>query len=110
MRLNLTNIVAGVTAALALVGGVITFDARYAKEEQVLLNLSDVKDEIISEMRREIVKNRTVMVDGMQRDADDLEYQMVQYQSRGEPVPRFMSDKYKQITRQIETLKNDTGN
>lgn len=101
------NIIATVTGALALIGAVIAFDARYAKEDQVVQSIVDIKDDIITEMRREVVKNRSVMIDNMQREADDIEYQMMQLESQSKPVPRFMSDKYKQITRQIETLKNE---
>jgi septation ring formation regulator EzrA len=45
------------------------------------------------------------MIAGMQRDADDIEFQMIEIEEAGEKVPRFLKEKHKQITRQIEDLK-----
>jgi hypothetical protein len=103
MELKPMNIVGGITAALALIGAIISFDARYTKVD----DLVKVKIEIIHEMRQEVVKNRTVMINAMQREADDLEYQMAELEKASQPVPRYMSDKFKHIQRQIEALKND---
>jgi len=69
--------------------------------------LVDIKNEIINEMRREVAKNRTVMIASMQRDADDLEFQMMEYEHKKQPAPRFIIEKHKQITRQIEELKKN---
>lgn len=107
MELKPMNIVAGITAVLGLIGGIIAFDSRYAKQEDFVNALSAVKTEIINEMRSEVVKNRSVMINAMQREADDLEYQMVELEKNNKPVPRYMSDKHKQILRQIEALKDD---
>ena len=107
MELKPMNIIGGVTAALALVGSIIAFDARYAKQEDFLQGLAEVKNEIINEMRREVVKNRTVMINAMQREADDLEYQMMELEKDNKDVPRYMSEKHKQILRQIEALRDD---
>lgn len=101
------SIVAGISAVLALVGGIIAFDSRYSKETDITEKLTNAKTEIISEMRREVVKNRSVMIAAMQREADDLEYQITRLERSGEPVPRYMSDKHKQILRQITTLRNE---
>ena len=101
MKSNLMNLVAGITAVLAMIGGIIAADARYTKEEDLQL----IKNEIINEMRREVTKNRAVMIASMQRDADDIEFQMFELEEKGEKVPRFLKEKHKQITRQIEDLK-----
>ena len=105
MDLNPMKIAAGITAALALIGSIIGFDARYAKQADIDSKLNNVKDQIINEMRTEIVRNRSVMISAMQREADDLEYQMMELQRHHKEVPRYMSDKHKQILRQIEALK-----
>ena len=110
MELKPLNIIGGVTAALALIGAIISFDARYAKQDDFLDTISAAKNEIVNEMRQEVVKNRTVMINAMQREADDLEYQMSELEKAGKSVPRYMSDKFKQIGRQIEELKNDKDN
>ena len=47
------------------------------------------------------------MIDAMQREADDLEYQMMELEKNKHKVPRYMSEKHRQILRQIEALKND---
>lgn len=95
------NIVAGITAVLAMIGGIIAADSRYTKHADLL----EIKDEIVNEMRREVTKNRAVMIAGMQRDADDIEFQMIEIEEEGAKVPRFLKEKHKQITRQIEDLK-----
>lgn len=108
------NIIAGITATLALFAGVIAFDGRYTKEddfttaiEEVKVLLEDAKTDIIDEMRMEVVKNRTVMIGTMQREADNLEWQMMELDSAEKPVPRYMTEKHNQIKRQIEALKDN---
>lgn len=105
MQLNIMNIVGGITAVLAVIGGVITFDTRYTKDD----DLQTVKNEIINEMRREVTKNRAVMIGSMQRDADDLEYKMLEFEQTNKPVPRYIVEKHKQIIRQIEELKKNVS-
>lgn len=119
---NLTNTVVGVTAALGLVAGVIGFDSRYLKKPDLVTtkieilaetdriytkadDLEAVKNEIINELRQEVSKNRAVMIASMQRTADDIEFQMMEHESDGTKVPRFLIEKHKQIIRQIEDLK-----
>jgi predicted sulfurtransferase len=95
------------TAVLGMIGAVFVFDDRYAKQANLTETLQGIKTEIISEMRSEIVKNRSAMISDMQREADDLEYEMAQYQKRGEEPPRYMIEKQKQILRDIEELKSE---
>ena len=97
------NIIGGTSAALALIAAILAADARYTKHD----DLVDIKNEIINEMRREVAKNRTVMIASMQRNADDLEFQMMDYEQQHKPTPRFIIEKHKQITRQIEELKKN---
>lgn len=96
---------AALTTILGMVAAVVVFDDRYAKESGLKENLNNIKTEIISEMRAEVAKNRSVMISDMQRDADDLEYEISQYEKRGEEPPRYKVDKRKQILRDIEELK-----
>jgi len=57
-------------------------------------------------MRREVSKNRAVMIASMQRSADDIEFQIMEHEQNGDKVPRFLIEKHKQITRQIEDLQD----
>ena len=103
MQINIMNLVGGITAVLALISAIIAADARYTKSD----DLQDVKKEIINEMRTEVTKNRTVMISSMQRDADDLEFMMMEYERKKQDVPRYIIEKHKQIIRQIEELKEN---
>ena len=94
-----------VTTISTIVGAFLAIDTRYAKATELRVDLNYAKNEIISEMRREVVKNRSVMIASMQREADELEYQMSVLEEAEKPVPRYMQDKFKQITRQIAELK-----
>jgi Mg2+ and Co2+ transporter CorA len=102
-KINITAIVAGITAVLGLFAGVIAFDSRYVKSD----DLENTKNEIVGEMRQEIVKNRSVMINSMQREADDLEFHISELESKKKKVPRYLQEKLKQITRQIQELKDD---
>ncbi len=122
IKLNLTNVVAGIVTALALVSGIIGFDSRYLNDDDlkaakiefmaetdkkytISADLEAVKTEIIDELRREVSKNRAVMIASMQRTADDVEFQMLEHEQDGTKVPRFLIEKHKQIIRQIEDLQ-----
>ena len=96
------NVVASTTAVVALISAIIAADARYTKVD----DLDKAKNEIIDEMRTEVTKNRKVMIATMQREADDLEFAMMEYEQEGKQPPRYMVEKFKQITRQIEELKD----
>ncbi len=95
------NAVVSAGAILAMISAVIAADARYTKFD----DLNDIKNEIINEMRREVTKNRAVMIGNMQRDADDLEYQMLEFERNEKSTPRYVIEKHKQIKRQIESLR-----
>jgi hypothetical protein len=100
-----------ITAILGMVAAVIVFDDRYAKEEGLTEQLAAMQTSIIAEMRTEVTKNRSAMISNMQRDADDLEYEMSQIERSGDQPPRHMIDKHKQILRDIEELKaGETSN
>lgn len=100
-KFNLMNIVAGIVTVLTMIGAVLAADARYTKQD----DLQAVKNEIINEMRTEISKNRAVMIGSMQRDADDLEFMMMEFEQDDKKVPRYIIEKHKQITRQIDELQ-----
>ena len=102
MKFNIMNLVAGVIAVLTMIAAVIGADARYIKSD----DLENAKNEIINEMRREVSKNRAVMIASMQRSADDIEFQIMEHEQNDQKVPRFLIEKHKQITRQIEDLQD----
>lgn len=90
-----------VAAILGMIAAVFVFDDRYEKASGIDAKLSTMQTTIISEMRNEVTINRTAMISNMQRDADDLEYEM----SLLDTPPRYMIEKHKQILRDIEELK-----
>ena len=123
MKFNVMNTVGSVVAALAMIAAVISFDARYLKDEDLSVakteflavtderytvadDLETTKNEIINELRTEVSKNRSVMIASMQRTADDIEFQMMEHEQNGTKVPRFLLEKHKQILRQIEDLQD----
>ena len=99
---SITAVIIGITMVISLFGGIIAFDSRYIKTA----DLESTKNEIIGEMRREVVKNRGVMIDTMQREADDIEFTMSELTRKKKEIPRYLLEKHKQIIRQIEELKN----
>ena len=101
MKFSIMNAVATGTAILAMVAAVIGADSRYVKSD----DLQQAKNEIINEMRYEVSKNRAVMIASMQRNADDIEFQIAEIEQEGNKAPRFLIEKHRQITRQIEDLK-----
>lgn len=101
MKFNIMNIIAAVGTVIAIIGAIFAADARYIKVDDLQL----MKTEIINEMRREVTKNRAVMIAGMQRDADDLEFIMMEHEQEGSKTPRYIIEKHKQIERQIEDLR-----
>ena len=102
IKFSVMNIVVSITAVLGMVGGIFTLDARYTKTSE----LTVMKNEIIGEMRREVSMNRNVMIGSMLREADDLEYQMSEYELKNEPIPRYIIEKHNQIQREIDEIKN----
>ena len=102
-RFSITQIITTVGAAAALIASIFAIDARYTKDA----DLEHIKNEIVGELRTEVAKNRSIMIDTMQREADDLEFQIYELTEAGKPVPRYLSDKHKQITRDIEKLENE---
>lgn len=100
---SLTQIVTTLGATAALVTAIFAIDARYTKDS----DLQSAKNEIIRELRTEVTKNRSVMIDTIQREADDLEYQIQTLQEEGQPVPRHLLDKQRTLERTLETLEND---
>ena len=69
---SLTQIITTLGASAALIAAIFTIDARYTKDA----DLEHVKNEIVGEMRTEVAKNRSIMIDTMQREADDIEYKI----------------------------------
>lgn len=101
----ITTAIGVVTTIATIGGGFLFFEDRYAHQQDLTISLNSAKNEIISTLSAEVVKNRAVMITSMQREADDVEYQMSMLRAEGKPVPRHMIDKFKAITRLIEDLE-----
>ena len=101
MKINVANIIAAVVGVLTIIGFMFAADARYVKN----LDLDSAKNEIISEMRREVARNRAILIGSLQRSADDIEFQMSEYETRGETVPRFLKEKHRQLKRLVVDLQ-----
>lgn len=82
-----------------IVGAVFAFDARY--------NTTPAINSLKAEVVQEIAVNRSAMISLMQRDADDIEFEMITMESNDKPIPRYLIDKHKQLLRDIEKLKKD---
>ena len=102
-----TVLVFGVTMVSAIVGSVLAIDTRYAKVNQVTVDLNSAKNEIIITLSHEVSKNRAVMVAGMQRNADDIEFEMRKMELAGQPESRYLKSKLLSLMRDIESLKHE---
>ena len=58
-------------------------------------------------MRMEVGTNRSALITLLQRDADDLEFDISKMEARNEEVPRHTLERYKSITRQIKDLEDE---
>jgi hypothetical protein len=105
-KVTITQIITSLGAAAALITTVFAIDARYTKDS----DLQQVKNDIVGELRTEVTKNRSIMLDKMQLDADDIEFQIMELQTDGKPVPRYLIEKHKHILRSIGKLENDKNN
>jgi len=99
---NVMNVVGATGAIIAMITAIITADSRYIKTDE----LQDVKNEIIGEMRREVARNRSILIGSLQRSADDIEFQISEYENNKKPVPRFLIEKNKQLNRLVEDLQS----
>ena len=103
--MSLTKILSIIGGASATVALFATFIAGYntlATDDE----LEAAKQEIVSEMRREVVRNRGVMISTMQREADDLLWDM-QGLEMSSDLYKHLAEKHRDITRQIESLRNE---
>ena len=101
-KFSLTQIITTTGAAFALIAAIFAIDARYTKDS----DLQHVKDEIVDELRTEVTKNRSILIDTMQREADDIEFKMLELEAAGSAVPRYLVEKHKQLSRAIEKLQD----
>lgn len=99
---KILSIVGGISATIALFATLITGYKTLATDEE----LFTAKHEIISEMRREVVKNRGVMKSTMQREADDILWEMSEIDPNSDKY-KHLAEKHRDIIRQIEELKNE---
>jgi len=95
--------VGGVSTLLTALFGVWKVDDRYAKAHDI----DKAKDEIILTTRREIVKNRSAMIATMEREYDDLGYDIIVMQADNIDVPRYIEEKRRQLKRDIATLRDE---
>jgi len=96
----------GIAGILGLLFAVWKVDDRYVKATQFTDQLEANKIAIISETRREIVKNRTAMIYAMERDVDDLEFEINNLREAEKSVPRYLFEKQNQLRRDIENLRS----
>ncbi len=94
-----------VTTVLGLAAGIFVFDDRYAKAKTFNDAVNRAKLEVIQEMRSEVGRNRKAMVSNMQREADDLEYEMSILRAAAAEVPRYMVEKHRNLLRDIRELQ-----
>jgi len=95
----------GIAGILGLLFAIWKVDDRYVKASQ-FKEISDAnKIAIITETRYEIVKNRTAMIYAMERDVDDLEYEISILRESSEDIPRYLFEKKNQLRRDIDNLK-----
>ncbi len=106
---SLSKLVSIVGTIGALVGGFLAFDARY-NPAPIQAQLEAAKTELITELRTEIAITRAAMLSNMLREADDIEYQISEYELNNKQPPRFLVEKHKQIIRDIEELKSHAEN
>jgi len=95
------SIFGGISAVVALAGTLIAGYNTMATDDELLAT----KHEIVGELRREVVKNRGVMISNMQREADDILWDMESVDPNTD-LHRHLAEKHRQISRQIEELKN----
>ena len=95
--------IAGIVGAIAvIVGAVFGFDARY-NNQSTLFAIEGVKSQVVTE----IALNRGAMISILQGEADDLEFEIVDYEQRGEVAPRYIVEKLKRTQRTIERLQSN---
>jgi hypothetical protein len=116
-KLSLTKITGIITTIGAIGGGILAFDARYnpsplkTELESTKTQITETKTSVVNEMRSEVTVNRTALIAILLLFADDIEYQLYQYELNNEKPPRYMVDKHKRILRDIEKLqKTDEDN
>lgn len=97
------SIIGGLSAAVALAATLITGYNTLATDQELL----QTKQEIISELRREVVKSRSVMISNMQREADDMLWDMEGLDQHTD-LYKHLAEKHRNITRDIEDLKNES--
>lgn len=108
--MELKNKIIATIVSLGTVVGAISaffaFDDRY-NNATIVQSIQSAKVEIVSEMRTEVGTNRSALISLLQRDADDLEFEISELERKGEDVPRFKIERHKATLRQIEELKKD---
>ena len=100
---KILSIVGGISATVALLATIIAGYNTLTTDEELM----SAKQEIVTEMRREVVKNRGVMISTMQREADDILWDMSGMDENSDKY-RHLSEKHRAITRQIEELRNES--
>ena len=106
IKLKWQSIVGSITAVLGLIAAFFVVDDRW-NNAGLSHQLESAKNEIVGEMRTEVGENRSALITLLQRDADDLEFEISKIEARGEEVPRHTLERFKSTQRQIEDLKNE---
>lgn len=101
---KILSIIGGISAVVALVATLIAGYDTLTTDAELL----QTKQDIISEMRREVVKNRGVMMSTMQREADDILWDLEGMDPTTD-LYKHLAEKHRDITRQIEDLKHESS-
>lgn len=101
-KFSLKALASWITGIGVLAGAVITIETRY-NNKPTLDALEGMRAQVITE----IAANRSVLISIMQNEADDLEFEIMNLEANDQTVPRYMLEKFRRITREIEELKEN---
>jgi len=97
------TIILAIVGSGGIVTGILTIDDRYTKRA----DLEAVKDQIIGEMRSEVSKNRDIMIQNLEREQLDLEFEIETIQDSSVPVPHYLRAKVREIENTLKELQSE---
>lgn len=108
MEINtkLAKIAGGIVATVTLITSIFVVDDRW-NNDKVVSRLEAMENNLLDEFRDEVGINRGALISILQRDIDDLEFEISQSESAGENVPRIKIERLKQTERLLEVIKKD---
>jgi len=102
--------VAVILSISAVLGAVWGFDDRYAKEDDVQVQITASEARIISEVRSESADTRLIMIEDMESRLDEFDYDISIIESKSEVVPESLRIKRNMLDRRIQRLKDNENN